>query len=115
VKKIGLIFVLFLITVPGPFSAQAMETRNPKVMSYSVDYPLIRSVGYPSPKGDPYERSFGVRRFLRPIGAEGANYLETLEASHKWHQMFGGYGVLGHGEEVFTSAARRWRHTHRGR
>jgi hypothetical protein len=99
-----------------------------KVIPYGVDYPLIRTMYYSPPKRgplgtsgvDPNELTFGVRRwYLRPIESardpKATEFRETLDASKDWLDLYGGYGVLGHGEEVFTRQAAAYRATHRGR
>jgi hypothetical protein len=99
-----------------------------KVNPYGVDYPLIRSLLYSPPKRgalgtsgvDPFELTFGVRRwYLRPIESlhdpRSTEFRETLDAARDWLDLYGGYGVLGHGEEVFTRQAAAYRATHRGR
>lgn len=85
-----------------------------KVTPHGVKYPLTRPTAYSSPEADPYQRSFGIRRWLKPLGAENEDYGKTLAESQAWLDMYAGYGVLGHGEAVFTGAAERWRRTHRG-
>jgi hypothetical protein len=82
----------------------------------AVDYPLTRNTLYPSRKGDPYERTFGVRRWLNPIDTrDDPDFKQTLLETQNWHKMFGGYGVIGHGEDVFTRRGAQFRRTHRGR
>jgi hypothetical protein len=82
----------------------------------AVDYPLTRNTLYPSRKGDPYERTFGVRRWLNPIDTrEDPDFRQTLLETQNWYKMFGGYGVIGHGEDVFTRRGAQFRRTHRGR
>ncbi len=82
----------------------------------AVDYPLIRSTPYPSRKGDPYEADFGIRRWLNPVQTrDDPDFKLTLQESYNWHKVFGGYGVIGHGEDVFTSKGAEFRRTHRGR
>ena len=82
----------------------------------AVDYPLIRSAPYPSRKGDPYEAAFGVRRWLNPIDTrDDPDFKQTLLEAHDWHEVFGGYGVIGHGEDVFTGRGAQFRRTHRGK
>jgi hypothetical protein len=110
----SLIAVVALVLALTWSPASAASLTSVKVMPHSVDYPLIRSGLYPTITGDLYERNFGIRRWLRPARGEWAPWLETLLASYKWHQMYGGYGVLGHGEEVFTRQAEQWRRHHRG-
>ena len=113
-KKTNLVPLVAVLLAVMWSQVPAAPLTSVKVIPYSVDYPLIRAVGYPTPTGDRYERSFGIRRWLRPAGGERAAHEETLTASYKWYRMYGGYGVLGHGEEVFTGQAERWRRSHRG-
>jgi hypothetical protein len=114
-KKVSLVPLVAVMLALMWSLAPAAPLTSVKVMPYSIDYPLIRAVGYPTPAGDSYERSFGIRRWLRPAAGERAAHDRTLEAAYKWYQMYGGYGVLGHGEEVFTRQAARWRQEHRGK
>jgi len=95
--------------------AWADESSSVVVTPYGVDYPLISPTGYISRTGDSFEKSFGVRRWLPATGAEENNHQTTLKESHNFFVLYGGYGVLGKGEEVFTHEAARWRKAHRGR
>lgn len=131
--------------------AFAFPPNTVKVNPDGVDYPLIRSVAYPSRNADPFERYFGIRRWFNPIGQEADDAKKTheevygsLDKDISWHrgtfkpswemsvqeamnqiqsvpeirgmfQLYGGYGVLGSGEDVFTNAAAQWRRHHRGR
>ena len=96
--------------------ANAWPPTSLKVQPHGVDYPLISQVGYPSSKGDPYERRFGVRRWMNPFRPnEVIDAERTLSESYNWFQNYGGYGVIGHGEDVFTRKAANFRQTHRGR
>ncbi|MDQ7783775.1 MAG: hypothetical protein RDU20_12905 [Desulfomonilaceae bacterium] len=102
------------IAVTGTL-AFAFPPNTVKVNPFGVDYPLIRPLGYPTREADPYERSFGVRRWLNPAGQETNDFKKTIQEAYNMFDLYGGYGVLGHGEGVFTSAAERWRRNHRGR
>ncbi|MBI4965553.1 MAG: hypothetical protein HY913_19910 [Desulfomonile tiedjei] len=96
--------------------AFAWPATTLKVQPYGVDYPLISPMSYPSSKGDPYERRFGVRRWMNPFRPnEFTDADRTLDESYRWFQLYGGYGVIGHGEDVFTRKAAHFRKTHRGR
>jgi hypothetical protein len=96
--------------------ASAWPPTSLKVTPYGVDYPLISPVPYPSSKGDPYQRRFGVRRWMNPFRPnEFIDADKTLDESYSWFQIYGGYGVIGHGEDVFTRKAAHFRRTHRGR
>jgi len=87
-----------------------------KILPYGVDYPLVRSSYYRSLKGDPYEMSFGVRKWLNPIqNLQSDEFRNFIVESDNWLSIYGGYGVLGHGEEVFTRRAAAFRSLHRGR
>jgi hypothetical protein len=93
-------------------SAQTGVIINP----HGVDYPLTRTTRYQSRKGDPYETAFGVRRWLNPIDTPGdPDFKQTVLETYDWHKVFGGYGVIGHGEDVFTRRGAQFRRTHRGR
>ncbi len=106
-------FILFLTIVSYEWApAQTGVIINPE----AVDYPLIRGTQYPSRKGDPYELTFGVRRWLNPIETrDDAGFKQTVEESFNWYQVYSGYGVIGHGENVFTRRGAQFRRTHRGR
>jgi len=113
-QKLILITLAAAIIVSASLPAQANPSNGVKVNPYGVDFPLIAPSGYRSTSGDPFERSFGIRRWLRPISSEERDHQKSLDESYKWNQIYGGYGVLGHGEEVFSNAAERWRLNHRG-
>ena len=102
------------ITVTGVL-AFASPPNTVKVNPFGVDYPLMRPLGYPTREADPYERSFGIRRWFNPAGQEANDFRKTIEEAFNVFELYGGYGVLGHGEAVFTNAADRWRRHHRGR
>lgn len=92
--------------------AQTGVIVNPE----AVDYPLVRPTPYPARKGDQYEFTFGVRRWLNPIETrDDPGFKQTVEDSFYWHQVYSGYGVIGHGEDVFTHRGAEFRRTHRGR
>jgi len=111
-----LLLSMICASVAAAYSpASAFAPDSVKILPYGVDFPLIAPSGYESPTGDLFQRSFGIRRWLRPTGSEEDNFQKTLQETYKWHQIYGGYGVLGHGEEVFTNQAERWRRSHRGR
>lgn len=96
-------------------AALAFPPNTVKVTPFGVDYPLIRPLPYQSREGDPYERSFGVRRWFNPVGLESIDHEQAMDETRVLFDLYGGYGVLGHGEAVFTRAAARWRKHHRGR
>lgn len=89
------------------------QAAYPKIMPYSLQYPLISKVPFRSRSGDPYERGFLVQRFLK--GVQARDVLTTLRECIDWYDVFGGYGTIGHGEDVFTAKAAYWRKTHRGK
>jgi hypothetical protein len=96
--------------------AHGSSLHSVKVTPYGVDYPLLRGSMYPSPLGEPFEKSFGVRRWLRPLTlTQDVDYEATMVESLNWFKKYSGYGVLGHGEDVFTAKAARFRMMHRGR
>lgn len=114
-NKVVILILAAALTL-GASVALAWPPTTIKVTPHGVDYPLISPVGYPSLKGDPYERRFGVRRWLNPFRPnEFIDAQKTLDESYHWFQIYGGYGVMGHGEDVFTRKAARFRNTHRGR
>ena len=113
-KKYFLALSAILLTLAAYLEAPAQTgiILNPD----AVDYPLIRSTPYRSRKGDPYETTFGVRRWLNPIETrDDPYYKQTVLESYNWYKVFGGYGVIGHGEDVFTTRGAQFRRTHRGR
>ncbi len=95
-----------------------------KVLPHGVEYPMIRTHYYPPLKTasqlrmgqDPYRLAFGVHKFLNAVQDFTTPEFEIyrLESEH-WNNIYGGYGVLGHGEEVFTQRAAYWRKVHQGR
>lgn len=86
-----------------------------KVTPYGVEYPPFRNSYYPSAKGDPYELTFGIRKWLNPIQTtDSAEYKATFQETVNWYDLYGGYGVIGHGEEVFTNWAANYRKLNRG-
>ncbi|MEW6140316.1 MAG: hypothetical protein AB1733_19015 [Thermodesulfobacteriota bacterium] len=114
-KRLVLAALLCFGFLASHASVSAWQSNSIKVNPHGVDYPLIRPVPYPATDTDPYERSFGIRRWLNFAGSEIDDYKKTYAESQKWFDLYGGYGVLGHGEEVFTNAAAAWRRYHRGR
>ncbi|HMK34502.1 MAG TPA: hypothetical protein VK463_05515 [Desulfomonilaceae bacterium] len=125
-RKIAL-FALCLVLWAACALAWAQSTSGVKLIPYSIDYPLTRTSYYIPPKRgplgtsgrDPYEFTFGVRRwFLWPIqdlqNPQSIEFRQTLDESKNWLDLYGSYGVLGHGEEVFTKEAASWRARHRG-
>lgn len=107
---------LFVILAASFGFAYAESTSSPKLLPYSVDYPLKKSSNYRSPKSEPYELTFGVRRWLNPNLTSGSpQVVAAVNEANNWFDMYGGYGVLGHGEEVFTHRAAAFRQRHRGR
>jgi hypothetical protein len=94
-------------------SAGATEPVHTKLLPYSVSYPLISPMPFPAPPGDSYRESFNVRRLFK--GVSGSDYADTLLSSVDWFSAYGGYGVIGHGADVFTNRAALWRMRYRGR
>jgi hypothetical protein len=96
--------------------AWAETINSVKINPNAVDYPLSRSTPYISETGDRYEMSFGVRRWLRPLRmVQDLMHEETVKESVNWFNQYGGYGVMGHGEDVFTRQGVAFRRQHRGR
>ena len=113
-KKYFLVLSATLLTLGSYICAPAQTgvIINPE----AVDSPLTRNTQYQSRKGDPYETTFGVRRWLNPIDTrDDPDFKQTLLETYNWHKVFGGYGVIGHGEDVFTRRGAQFRRTHRGR
>jgi hypothetical protein len=96
--------------------AWAAPSNAPKVTPYGVEFPLITPVPYSSSRGDPYQQRFGVNRWLNPRKpVETYDAEEALVEAYEWFGNYGGYGVIGHGEDVFTGRAAQFRRLHRGR
>lgn len=113
-KIYGLVTLLCVGILGISVQVSADPLSGVKITPYGVKYPLTRPTAYYSSEADPYQRSFGIRRWQKPLGAENDDYGKTLAETQTWLDMYSGYGVLGHGEGVFTQAAARWRKTHRG-
>lgn len=126
-RKKSFVLVLALVLSAACTAAWAQSAIGTKIIPYGVDYPLTRTTFYVPPKRgalgtsgtDPYELSFGVRRwFQHPIqdvhSLTSTEFRETLQESENWLDLYGSYGVLGHGEEVFTRAAAAYRARYRG-
>jgi hypothetical protein len=114
-KKTIFVTLIAASIAAGCVTAWAAPPNTVKVTPFGVDYPLMRPLPYPSREADPFERSFGVRRWFNPVGQETNDYERAVTAALEMFELYGGYGVLGHGEAVFTNAAARWRRVHRGR
>lgn len=98
-----------------PTGAAGISLHSVKVTPEGVEYPLIKPKSYPSKGAEPFEMNFGVRRWQKPLTiTQDAEHEETVKGSLKWFRKYSGYGVLGHGEDVFTSKAARFRMMHRG-
>jgi len=102
------------------------EPKHPmNIIPYGIRFPMVRSAPYVPPmrlpyEPDPYERTFGIRRpFVAGFGPlqsySARGFRETFAASRDWDRLYGSYGVLGRGQEVFSRKAAAWRATHRGR
>jgi hypothetical protein len=107
-----IVAVIVIIAFAGAH-ALAAQWNHTKVMPQSLSYPLILPAPYPSPRGDPYQASFGVRRML--TAPMPNDYVDTLLESLKFFNAYGCYGVLGRGEDVFTARAAQYRRHHQGR
>jgi hypothetical protein len=114
-KRVVIAAVFCLGLIASHVVVWAWPSYSLKITPYGVDYPLIRPMPYSTPDLDPYERSFGIRRWLHYDSAEITDFKRTYAESRKWLDLYGGYGVLGNGEAVFTNAAAAWRRAHRGR
>lgn len=108
IPLVACLLVALMIT-----GAQAAERVHTKLVPHSVNYPMIRPVPYSSRSGDVYEMSFGVRRMFKQYTDQ--DYERTLQQSMDRFETYGGYGVLGHGEDVFTDRAAAYRRTHQGK
>jgi hypothetical protein len=114
-KRFSFAIAACILVSIASLPAWAETIAGLKITPYSVDYPLTRTVPYRSMTGDPYEASFGIRRWLRPLRiTQDLMHTQTLDATQKWFSRYGGYGVLGQGEDVFTAQGARLRRTHRG-
>jgi hypothetical protein len=120
-RKSCLITVLCVVFLLMGLHAWAAPPIGVKILPESVEWPLIRPVPYRSPKAnlrqqDIYEATFGVRRWLSGIeGPDGPNFQETLFESRSWFNLYGSYGVLGNGEDVFSREGAKFRRLDRGR
>jgi hypothetical protein len=103
--------MLCIIILAAAQSVLAQPPAHTKVMPYSLRYPLIRPVPYESTTGDPYKRAFGVNRLLK--GVVVGDVADSIRESYSFYHVYGGYGVLGRGEDVFTSQAARVRKKYR--
>ena len=101
---------LALVVTAGSFAA-AMGPMHTKILPYSIDYPLISPTRFPAEPNRDYKATFNVRRMFK----SPADYKDTLVATMDWFGAYGGYGVMGHGVDVFTRRAALWRMRHRGR
>ncbi len=114
-RNTTLVAVICFFLFGSCLAASAMQPVGVKVTPYSVDYPLVRNTYYPSPKGDPYELSFGIRKWLNPIqSTDSSEYRAAFAETTNWFDLYGGYGVIGRGEEVFTNWAANYRKLNRG-
>jgi hypothetical protein len=107
-RAFSLAFALLMLSVGV---ACAEPYTSTKIIPASVDYPLVRTKLYPHKKEKrppidyDFEAAFGVRRWLGATSHENELVQLTLEESREWNKIYGGYGVLGHGEDVFTEEA----------
>jgi len=107
---IGLCLVMVLAIA---LSVQAQGVHHTKVHPHAMQYPLISQVPFPSRDADPFRGSFLVNRLLK--GYSPSEFEMALRETLDWHTRYGSYGVLGHGEDVFTRQAARFRLRHQGR
>ncbi|MCA1961790.1 MAG: hypothetical protein LDL33_13475 [Desulfomonile sp.] len=112
-KPRALIIAVFLIIAVMGTHTAAAPWNYTKVMPQSLNYPLILPAPYPTPRGDPYQASFGVRRML--TAPQPDDYVDTLIESLNFFRSYGCYGVLGRGEDVFTAKAAQYRRHYQGR
>ncbi|MFC1833959.1 hypothetical protein ACFL2Q_04400 [Thermodesulfobacteriota bacterium] len=98
--------LLTLACAPDSFT-WAAGTLHTKLMPHTISYPLIPAAPFPSGSGDALQRVFGVLRLLKSFSA--ADQDKALLETYDRHQVYGAYGVLGRGEDIFTSRARRYR------
>ena len=110
-KRPALAVTLCAVMVVVAFSAWARETAHTKVHPHSVRYPLICPVPFDSKSGDPYERAFGMNRLLK--GFSAADIASAIIETDSWFRVYGSYGVIGRGEDVFTAGAARFRQQQR--
>lgn len=113
VKPRALIIAVIITVACAGGHALAAQWNHTKVMPHSINYPLISPAPYPSPRGDAYQASFGVRRML--TAPMPNDYVDTLMESLQFFRAYGCYGVLGRGEDVFTARAAQYRRRHQGR
>jgi hypothetical protein len=108
----GSIVLICALLAFNSILAGAAEPKHTKLLPYSVNYPLISPMRFPAAPGDSYRESFNVLRMFK--GVPGSDYADTLLSSADWFRVYGGFGVVGHGVDVFTNRAARWRMRHRG-
>jgi hypothetical protein len=111
--KVALLIVLLSVMAVCSSVAWSAGPPHTKLLPYTIHYPLISPVPFPSVQRDPYRQFFNVRRMLRTVIER--DFGSTLIESVKWFDIYGGYGVLGHGEDVFTDRAAAYRKLNRGR
>jgi hypothetical protein len=105
------ITLIFALSCADLFAEPFIST---KIMPESVDYPMVRTKTYRHTKERTrplynFEMTFGARRWLDSSASEAELYCQTMQASGDWNGIYGGYGCLGRGEEVFTVEAAAWR------
>ncbi|MEW6351036.1 MAG: hypothetical protein AB1646_18415 [Thermodesulfobacteriota bacterium] len=105
--------LLVTISLAGSTIGWAAESYHTKVMPYSVDYPMITPGHYPRAGSDSYRASFGTIRLFKSVIQSDLN--STIKEAVHFNKLYGTYGVLGRGEEVFTERAARFRAAHQGR
>jgi hypothetical protein len=91
----------------------AQQLKHTKLTPYGIAFPLIKPGIYTQNPLDAYAATFGVRRVFRSVNQKRFDAVHQEAQNH--HKIYGSYGVLGHGEDVFTNAAARIRKKYRGR
>jgi hypothetical protein len=114
-KRFSIAIAICILVSSSSLPGWAETISGLKINPYAVDYPLTRTATYKSTSGDPYEASFGIRRWLRPLRiSQDVMHAQTLSETQNWFGRYGTYGVQGLGEDVFTSQGERVRRLHRG-
>ncbi len=111
--KFAIPLFLVAISLAGSAIGWAAESYHTKVMPYSVDYPMITPGLYPRAGSDAYRASFGTVRLFKSVIQSDLN--NTVNEAVHFNKLYGTYGVLGRGEDVFTAGAARFRARHQGR
>jgi hypothetical protein len=112
-NRIAVFVLLMAVTLPGGASGMTVESYHTKLLPESVSYPMIRPGVYPYAGGDTYAATFGTVRLFKSVVP--SDYDTTVREALHFNKLYGAYGVLGHGEDVFTARADRFRNAHQGR